>query len=79
MENGYSLRTLLIRGIAPALSGFVIAGTLVDPSLTIYRHSKIISINEGLANGAAIATVAIQTVAFVVFKRKKRRGGGDHA
>jgi sugar lactone lactonase YvrE len=64
--TGNSPKTLLIRGIGPALSGFGIAGTLADPALTIYQDGKAIATNEGWANRAAIATAAIQTGAFTL-------------
>ena len=64
--TGNHPKTLLIRGIGPALLGFGIAGALADPALTIYQDSKAISTNEGWANSAAITTVAIQTGAFAL-------------
>ena len=64
--TGNSPKTLLIRGIGPALTNFGIAGALADPALTIYQDSKAISTNEGWANSAAITTAAIQTGAFML-------------
>jgi hypothetical protein len=64
--TGNSPKTLLIRGIGPALTGFGVAGALADPALTIYQDSKVITTNEGWANSAAIATAAIQTGAFAL-------------
>jgi hypothetical protein len=64
--TGNSPKTLLIRGIGPALTSFGIAGALADPALTIYQDSKIIATNEGWANSAAITTAAIQTGAFML-------------
>ena len=64
--RGNSPKTLLIRGIGPALTNFGIAGALADPALTIYQDSKAISTNEGWANRAAITTAAIQTGAFML-------------
>ncbi|MEI8090538.1 MAG: hypothetical protein WCG63_13205, partial [Opitutaceae bacterium] len=64
--TGNSPKTLLIRGIGPALTSFGIAGALVDPSLTIYQDSKVIATNEGWASSAAIAAAAIQTGAFTL-------------
>jgi hypothetical protein len=64
--TGNSPKTLLIRGIGPALTSFGIAGALVDPLLTIYQDSKIVATNEGWANSAAIAAAAIQTGAFTL-------------
>jgi hypothetical protein len=64
--TGNAPKTLLIRGIGPALASFGIAGALADPALTIYQDSKIIATNEGWANSAAITTAAIQTGAFML-------------
>ena len=64
--TGNSPKTLLIRGIGPALSSFGIAGALADPALTIYQDGKAIATNEGWANSAAITTAAIQTGAFTL-------------
>jgi hypothetical protein len=64
--TGNAPKTLLIRGVGPALTGFGVAGALADPALTIYQDSKVITTNEGWANSAAIATAAIQTGAFAL-------------
>jgi hypothetical protein len=64
--TGNSPKTLLIRGIGPALTSFGIAGALADPALTIYQDGKAIATNEGWANSAAITTAAIQTGAFTL-------------
>ena len=69
--TGNSPKTLLIRGIGPALSAFGIAGALADPALTIYQDSKAIATNEGWANNAAITTAAIQTGAFILASGSK--------
>jgi hypothetical protein len=64
--TGNAPKTLLIRGVGPALTAFGVAGALADPALTIYQDSKVITTNEGWANSAAIATAAIQTGAFAL-------------
>ena len=64
--TGNSPKTLLIRGIGPALTAFDITGALADPSLTIYQEGKVISTNEGWANSSAITTATIQTGAFTL-------------
>jgi len=69
--TGNAPKTLLIRGIGPALTAFGIAGVLVDPALTIYQDSKVIATNEGWANNAAIATAAIQSGAFTLASGSK--------
>ena len=69
--TGNSPKTLLIRGVGPALTAFGVAGALADPSLTIYQDSKVITTNEGWANSAAIAAAAIQTGAFALSSTSK--------
>ena len=69
--TGNSPKTLLIRGIGPALTAFGVAGALADPALTIYQDSKVITTNEGWANSAAIAAAAIQTGAFALSSTSK--------
>jgi hypothetical protein len=64
--TGNAPKTLLIRGIGPALTNFGIAGALADPALTIYQEGKVVATNEGWANSAAITTAAIQTGAFTL-------------
>jgi hypothetical protein len=62
--TGNSPKTLLIRGVGPALAAFGIADVLSDPALTIYQDGKILATNEGWANNSAIANAASQTGAF---------------
>jgi hypothetical protein len=69
--TGNHPKTLLIRGVGPALASFGIAGALADPALTIYQDSKAIATNEGWANSAAITTAAIQTGAFTLSSGSK--------
>jgi hypothetical protein len=69
--RSFAGRTLLIRGMGPALTSFGISGALADPALTIYQDSKVIATNEGWANSAAITTAAIQTVAFTLPRGSK--------
>jgi hypothetical protein len=64
--TGNAPKTLLIRGIGPALTIFGVAGALADPALTIYQDGKVVATNEGWANSAAIATAAIETGAFAL-------------
>jgi hypothetical protein len=64
--TGNTPKTLLIRGIGPALTSFGLSGALPDPALTIHQDSRVIATNEGWANRAAIATAATQTGAFTL-------------
>jgi hypothetical protein len=68
---GEVAKTVLIRAVGPTLSQapFNLPGTLVDPSLTLYRGSTIVARNTGIAtstNGAAIASTAQQVGAFAL-------------
>jgi hypothetical protein len=53
--SGNHPKTLLVRGIGPALSTFGIAGALPDPVLTLYQENQVIATNTGWANRAEIA------------------------
>ena len=68
---GDGAKTVLIRAVGPTLSQapFNLPGTLVDPSLTLYRGSTIVARNTGIVtstNGAAIASAAQQVGAFAL-------------
>ena len=63
---GNSPKTLLIRGIGPALTSFGLVGALADPVLTIYDGGEALATNAGWANSAAIATAATQAGAFAL-------------
>ena len=69
--TGNHPKTLLIRGIGPALTNFGITGVLADPSLTIYQDSKVIANNDGWANNSAITAAAIKTGAFTLMSGSK--------
>jgi hypothetical protein len=64
--TGNAPKTLLIRGIGPALTAFGVAGALADPVLTIYQDGEAIATNAGWANRAEIATAAMQAGAFAL-------------
>jgi hypothetical protein len=64
--TGNSPKTLLIRGVGPALTAFGVAGALADPVLTIYDGGEALATNAGWANSAAIATAATQAGAFAL-------------
>jgi hypothetical protein len=71
---GNAPKTLLIRGIGPALTRFGLVGALADPVLTIYDGGEALATNAGWANSAAIATAATQAGAFAL-----AAGSGDAA
>jgi hypothetical protein len=64
--SGNHPKTLLVRGIGPALSTFGIAGALPDPVLTLYQENQVIATNTGWANRAEVANAASQTGAFAL-------------
>jgi hypothetical protein len=69
--SGEVAKTVLIRAVGPTLNQtpFNLPGTLVDPSLTLYRGSTIIARNTGIVtstNSAAIASAAQQVGAFAL-------------
>jgi hypothetical protein len=64
--TGNAPKTLLIRGIGPALTAFGVAGALADPVLTIYQDGEAIATNAGWANRAEITTAAMQAGAFAL-------------
>ena len=63
--SGNTNKTVLIRGIGPALTAYGVAGALPDPELDIYRSgaSSPIYTNTGWGNGGS-ATTASLTSAF---------------
>ena len=63
---GNAPKTLLIRGIGPALTRFGLVGVLADPVLTIYDGGEALATNAGWANSAAIATAATEAGAFAL-------------
>jgi hypothetical protein len=64
--SGNHPKTLLVRGIGPALSTFGIAGALPDPVLTLYQENQVIATNTGWANRSEVANAASQTGAFAL-------------
>jgi hypothetical protein len=64
--TGNAPKTLLIRGVGPALTAFGVAGALADPALTIYQGSEALATNAGWANRAAIAAAGTQVGAFAL-------------
>ncbi|MFT3772519.1 MAG: right-handed parallel beta-helix repeat-containing protein [Minicystis sp.] len=67
--GGGGPRTLLVRGVGPALSAFGVSGALGDPQLTLYSGSQAIAhaVRWGDAvNAGEIATTAAQVGAFAL-------------
>jgi GH35 family endo-1,4-beta-xylanase len=62
-----ALKTVLVRGIGPALATFGLTGVLARPTLTVFREGQPIATNNGWAssgNATAIATAATAVGAF---------------
>ncbi|MCX6953983.1 MAG: hypothetical protein NTV51_17685 [Verrucomicrobia bacterium] len=67
--GGATARTVLVRAVGPGLVQFGVAGTLADPTLTVFRGSAAIASNDNWqeqANAAAVSTAAVQTGAFAL-------------
>lgn len=68
---GNTPKTVLVRGIGPALAGFGVGGTLGDPKLELFRNGtdEAIATNDNwgsAANAAQIATAAGNVGAFAL-------------
>ncbi|MDP3070475.1 MAG: endo-1,4-beta-xylanase [Opitutaceae bacterium] len=60
-------KTVLLRGVGPALTAFGVPGALARPVLTLYRDGQPIATNtawSSAANSAAIAAAAMEAGAF---------------
>lgn len=67
--GGTGQKTLLIRGVGPALTQFGVAGALADPTITLFRDSTVIATNDNWSaatNAAQIATTATASGAFAL-------------
>ena len=66
--GGATSRTLLIRGIGPALAQFGIGGVLADPLLQIYNANTgvLVAVNDNWAGDATVALVAGRVGAFAL-------------
>lgn len=67
--TGQAARTVLIRGIGPALAGFGVRNALPDPQLTLLRDGVLVATNEDwydVANALALIAAATQVGAFAL-------------
>jgi hypothetical protein len=65
--GGPAARTVLIRGIGPALGQFGVRGTLADPQLTVFREGVAVASNDNwydAPNAVAVPDVATRVGAF---------------
>lgn len=61
---GDSAKTVLIRGIGPALSAFGVDGALTNPRLELYRETMLVADNSGWGGDTALSTAFTQVGAF---------------
>lgn len=69
--SGVAPKTVLIRGVGPALAAFGVSGALLDPKLEIYQNgvTAVHSTNDNWSsssNAAAVATAAVNVGAFAL-------------
>lgn len=69
--SGGGSKTLLVRGIGPALGGFGLNNALADPIMTISRGSTRISINDDWDNNSGIAATSTSLGAFALAPASK--------
>jgi hypothetical protein len=67
--GGTGTLRLLIRAVGPTLENFNVADVLADPTITLYRGSTMLAINDNwstAANAAEIASTASAVGAFAL-------------
>jgi hypothetical protein len=65
--GGPAAKTVLVRGVGPALGQFGVRGVLVDPVLTVYRDSAVVATNDNwydAPNATAVPDVTTRVGAF---------------
>jgi hypothetical protein len=73
--TGSTRKTVLLRGVGPALTGFGLAGALAHPTLTLSTQAgAVLGTNTGWAGDPALSTAAASTGAFPF-----AAGGADSA
>ena len=66
---GPAARTVLIRGIGPALTQFGVANALTDPQLVLFRDNTIVATNDNwfdAPNSVALVSATAQVGAFAL-------------
>ena len=66
---GASTRSFLVRGVGPTLATFGVAGSLVDPNITLFNGAAQLATNDNwwqAANATQIATTAAAVGAFAL-------------
>jgi sugar lactone lactonase YvrE len=69
--TGNVSRTVLIRGIGPALSRYGVSGVLANPQLQVFQGSTLLAQNDDWGNDTTLATVAAQVNAFALDANSK--------
>lgn len=63
--GGTHPKTLLVRGVGPALAGFGVSGALADPTITVFDEAgRAIAGNDDWSDDAAVAAAAQSVAAF---------------
>ena len=61
--TGSGPTTVLVRAVGPTLASFGVAGTMVDPRLTVFQGSTAVGTNDDWGSDASSALVATQLAA----------------
>jgi sugar lactone lactonase YvrE len=69
--TGNVSRTVLIRGIGPALAHYGVSGVLANPQLQVFQGSTLLAQNDDWGNDITLATVAAQVNAFALDANSK--------
>jgi hypothetical protein len=64
--SGNAAKTLLVRGIGPALAQFGVNGALVNPRLQVYKENNLVAENDDWGGGAAFISSFSQVGAFAI-------------
>ncbi|PAW65870.1 MAG: hypothetical protein B9S34_09555 [Opitutia bacterium Tous-C1TDCM] len=59
-------RTLLVRGVGPALAAFGVGGALADPQIEVFQGATSLHRNDNWAGNAAVSAAAGRTGAFAL-------------
>ena len=66
--SGNASKTVLIRGVGPALSALGVSGVLADPMITVFSAGTVIASNAGWSTGAStpaqVSNISAQVGAF---------------
>lgn len=63
-DSAASTKSLLVRGIGPALARFGVTDFASDPTLTVFHGSTLLASNDNWAGNLAVSTSAVRVGAF---------------